>query len=224
MLSDAQEALLGQFRTYLEEIATGEGPEEPSATVDLYTLLGELTALKNEVRIESRQVKGALDHFRSLVEPLQTGNTALRGEITHLRDVQRQAVRESVRPLLLELLELRDRMAAALVFKSAPPVPFWQRFFMKEQQEIVQAWRVGQEMTLNRLDQLLASQEVVPMVVLGRPLDPRFARAVRLEHHPGVADGCVVAELRAGFLWQGLLLRPAEVVINKRGNHAPCTS
>ncbi len=91
MWSHTQEALLAQFRTYLEEISANDDGGEPPVAVDLYTLFGELAALKNEVRIESRQVKGALDQFRGLVEPLQTGNAALQGEIAHLRDSGRYA-------------------------------------------------------------------------------------------------------------------------------------
>ena len=217
MWSPTHEALLAQFRTYLEEISVEEQETAQAVSVDLYTLFGELAALKNEVRIESRQVKGALDQFRGLVEPLQAGQAALQSEITHLRQAERQAAREALRPVLLELLEVRDRLAAGLAMQSDRQLTKkWLKRFCRHEQALLASWRAGQEMTLRRLDQLLASQEVVPMAVLDRPLDPRLARAVRVEVHPEHASGVVVAELRQGFFWQGAVLRPAEVVINKR--------
>ncbi len=216
MWSPTQEALLAQFRTYLEEMSANDDPPESPEGVDLYTLLGELTALKNEVRIESRQVKGALDQFRGLVEPLQTGQAALQGEIAHWREAGRRAAQEALRPVLLELLEVRDRLAAGLAMKMDQKLSKRVlRRLCRQEQSLLAAWREGQEMTLRRLDQLLASQSVVSIEVMDRPLDPRLARAVRVESHPGVAQGMVVTELRRGFFWQGAVLRPAEVVINK---------
>ena len=44
-----QDVMLSQFRTYLEEIAEqidGQSDEESSKNVDLFTLFGELAALK----------------------------------------------------------------------------------------------------------------------------------------------------------------------------------
>jgi molecular chaperone GrpE len=217
MLSPTQEALLAQFRTYLEESAAGHAPpEEEADPIDLYTLLSELAALKNEVRIESRQVKGALDQFRGLVEPLQNGQAALQSEILHLRDAHRHAARDALRPVLLELLEIRDRIAAGLETKTDQQLS--SKLFKplcRQEQALLAAWRAGQEMTLRRLDQLLASQSVLPMEVLAQPLDPRLARAVRVESHKNIAHGVVVSELRKGFLWHGAVLRPAEVVINR---------
>lgn len=214
MLTPDQEALLNRFRGYLE--AGGDQPEGGEERVDLYTLFGELAALKNEVRIESRQVKGALDQFRALVEPLQMGHAALQEEIVRLKEEKRLAGREALRPLLLSLLDLRDRLEAGLTMS---PGKRWHRRLFKrlcrKEQEMLDAWRTGQGMLLGRLDRTLTVHEVHPLDLVNRPLDPRLARAVRVERHKGVANGLVLAELRRGFLWHGELLRLAEVVVNQ---------
>lgn len=219
-LFEKMSALMMQFRTYLEDEKANNDSGEKGERVDLYTLFGEMSTLKNEVRIESRQVKVALDQFRGLVEPLQVANTTLQGEIGRLRDDNRNAERDALRPMLLELLELRDRMASGLEMTLDSQLrkktkKLFKRAWQKEQEEMLELWREGQEMTLRRLDQTLAAREVYPLEVLELPLNPRLARAVRLEHRKDVADGMVVAELRKGFIWQGELLRVAEVVVNK---------
>ena len=223
MTPDEKEVLLNQFRAYLDAVESGvEAVETENAheteerTVDLYALFVELATLKNEVRIESRQVKTALDQFRRLSEPLEAGYVALQDGIESARRDRQTVVRETLRPLLLELLELQDSMIAALEATTNQKISgIMQRLFRKEW-EILELWREGQAMALRRLDQILAGQGVTPLTLVDRPLDPRVARAVQVEQHEEEEEGIVLAEIRRGFLWNGALLRLAEVVVNNR--------
>ena len=47
-------------------------------------------------------------------------------------------------------------------------------------------------------------------------LSPAVAQAVATRDDPSVAEGWVIAESRAGFEWDGELLRAAEVIVAKR--------
>ena len=55
-----KEELVEQFRAYLDKDFSSEAADE----IDQMSLFRELAGLRNEVRIESRQFKGALDDFR----------------------------------------------------------------------------------------------------------------------------------------------------------------
>ena len=221
MTPSDKESLLDQFRAYLDAVEEGVDPlvaddvsVSDAQTVDLYSLFVELAALKNEVRIESRQLKTALDQFRGLVDPLQAGYAALQDGIESVRRERQEVVRKTLQPLLLDLLELRDRMLAASADAAERKSSgLAQRLFRKEW-EIMDLWREGQSMTVRRLDQILASQGVTPLALIGCVLDPHVARAVQVEQHEGLENGIVLAEVRQGFLWNGLLLRTAEVVVN----------
>ena len=70
-------------------------------------------------------------------------------------------------------------------------------------------------MTLRRLDQVLLDRRVVPMQLAGLPFDPRRARVVATAADSAAADGTVLEEVRAGFLWDGQVLRTAEVIVSK---------
>ena len=70
-------------------------------------------------------------------------------------------------------------------------------------------------MTLRRLDRVLADRRVTPIVTVGRPFMPTVARVVATQDDSSVADGWVIAETRAGFEWDGELLRAAEVIVAK---------
>ncbi len=54
MDQSTKEKLIEQFREYLE---TEQINEEKSQQTDLFSLFTELAALRNEIKLESRQVK-----------------------------------------------------------------------------------------------------------------------------------------------------------------------
>jgi molecular chaperone GrpE len=47
------------------------------------------------------------------------------------------------------------------------------------------------------------------------PFDPRLARAIGTAADSAVAEGTVIEEVRAGFLWDDQVLRTAEVIVSK---------
>ena len=70
-------------------------------------------------------------------------------------------------------------------------------------------------MMLRRLDQVLLDRRVVPMQLAGQPFDPRRARVVGTSADTAAADGTVLEEVRAGFLWDDQVLRTADVIVSK---------
>src|SRR4051812_25935773 len=80
--ASVKEALLDQFRCYLDSIEEAPEQEEVAgAEADLFTVFVELTALRNEVRTESRLVKDALDQFRGVFGTLQSSHATLEQEL-----------------------------------------------------------------------------------------------------------------------------------------------
>ena len=213
---DHKERLLDQFRHYLDSIDTV--PVEPDvlseagAATDLFTVFVELAALRNEVRGEARLVKDALDQFRAVFTTLQSSQATLEQELRRNQTEARERERSVLRPLLLELLELRDRLVAGLQ-QPMPPVRWIDRFRRRRSDE-AEGWREGMNIMLRRLDRILGDQRVVPIEVVGRPFDPRQSRVVATARDAGRGSGIVVEEIRAGFLWDEDLLRIAEVIVN----------
>ena len=79
---------------------------------DLFSLLAELAALKNEVKLESKQVKQAYEQFRDVFDTLRQTNERLAAELARKPKDEQQTARTTERALLLELLDLRDRLHA----------------------------------------------------------------------------------------------------------------
>jgi molecular chaperone GrpE len=210
-----KQALIDRFRGYLDMVEDGEEPpDDPGETADLFSVLVEMAALRSEVRTESRLVKEALEQFRGVFDSLQASQATLQRELDRARTETRDQAQSALRPLLLDVIDLRDRLVAALTL-SAAARPRWRDRLWRRGRSGVAAWQEGLRMTLRRLDQVLLDRRVVATQLAGLPFDPRLARAIGTAADSSVAEGTVIKEVRAGFLWDDQVLRTAEVIVSK---------
>ena len=166
--------LIERFRAYLDSRGAdaADAVTDDGETSDLYSLFVELAGLRTEVRTESRLVKDALDQFRAVFDRLEKDHASLEREVERARSETRDQARTLLRPLLLDLLDLRDRLEAGA--KEPKNQMRWRLIgFGRRADPELEAWREGQAMTLRRLDRLLEDRQVVPLVLAGRPFDPR---------------------------------------------------
>ncbi|WP_069472714.1 nucleotide exchange factor GrpE [Candidatus Marithrix sp. Canyon 246] len=188
-MDDSKKAeLLTQFETYLHQTVDDI---EDTNTTDLFALFTELAALRNEVKLESRQVKKALDMFK-----------------------QNNQDRELMRHVLLDFLDVYDRLDAGMLSLNNYKPSFWKLFYKREF-ALIASIKEGQAMTLRRFEQQLAKHKVLPIDVLNKILDPHLMRAVEVDKQVKIDNGIVTGELRKGFMWENEILRLAEVKVNK---------
>ena len=210
-----KQALIDRFRGYLDMVEDGGGPlNDAGETADLFSVLVEMAALRSEVRTESRLVKEALEQFRGVFDSLQASQATLQRELDRARTETRDQAQSALRPLLLDVIDLRDRLVAALTLSAAAP-PRWRDRLWRRDRSGAAAWQEGLRMTLRRLDQILVDRRVVATQLAGLPFDPRLARAIGTAADSAVAEGTVIEEVRAGFLWDDQVLRTAEVIVSK---------
>ena len=210
-----KQALIDRFRGYLDMVEDGEEPpDDPGETADLFSVLVEMAALRSEVRTESRLVKEALEQFRGVFDSLQASQATLQRELDRARTETQDQAQSALRPLLLDVIDLRDRLVAALTL-SAAARPRWRDRLWRRDRSGVAAWQEGLRMTLRRLDQVLLDRRVVATQLAGLPFDPQLARAIGTAADSSVAEGTVIKEVRAGFLWDDQVLRTAEVIVSK---------
>jgi len=210
-----KQALIDRFRGYLDMVEDGEEPpDDPGETADLFSVLVEMAALRSEVRTESRLVKEALEQFRGVFDSLQASQATLQRELDRARTETRDQAQSALRPLLLDVIDLRDRLVAALTLSAAARTRWRDRLWRRDRSGVA-AWQEGLRMTLRRLDQVLLDRRVVATQLAGLPFDPRLARAIGTAADSSVAEGTVIKEVRAGFLWDDQVLRTAEVIVSK---------
>lgn len=218
-MNDSRQAqLLARFRDYLDTVETQGSADKTSAddapeAPDLFSLFTALEALKNEVKLESRHVKSALDQFRELFDTLDQDKQRLQEQLEH--QAQRQQAQQAAhqRDLLIEMVELRDRMQAGYQ-QAHHHRPGWLARH-DGSQRFIDGMAQGMQMNLGRLDTLLKRQSVHPVKTLGQPFDPHTMQAVDVTQDPQQPDGIVISERRSGYWYASKLLRSAEVVVNK---------
>ncbi len=209
-----KEELIEQFRAHLEAFDT---PEEPVEMIDQMALFNELSGLKNEVRIESRQLKGALDDFRVAFSSLDHAQQDADKMLQHIEQQERESARAAFKPLIFGLIDLYDRLAAGLDSKP-PEIPWPLRLLPTGQrgERWMQGHLQGQKMLLGRVLDILGQCGVSAVKCRGEAFDPNFMKAVGFASDPQQENGRVLHDNLTGFRQEGRVLRPAEVIVNKR--------
>jgi hypothetical protein len=184
-----------------EELLADNEESAVSSDVDRYRMWAALTALTQEVKLQSRA-------FKQLSDTLG-------------RDQESRSRKE----VLDGLLELRERLLrgaeAAAAREKVQPV-FWDRVFRRRWEQIrhaldvVDAMDQGYRLSLKSLDDLLARFEVRPIDCKGEVFDPRSMSAVDVEETLDAPEGTVVAVYRSGYELNGAVYRPAQVRVARR--------
>jgi molecular chaperone GrpE len=222
MDAEDKERLIEEFRACLDdwedESEDGDGQGDSAGDdepiVNLALLFSELSVLRNEVRTEARQFKTTLDDMRALTELLNEQNKRLSRDLERARESDGHAQRQTERRLLLDMLDVRDRIGTAVaVFRDYQP-SFLRRFAPTET-KLALGLGEGIELTLRRLDDLLLERRVRAIETVGARLDPNTMRAVGVEHVTERVTGEVLREARRGYMRDEELLRVAEVIVNK---------
>jgi molecular chaperone GrpE len=163
-------------------------------------------------------LKEALDQFRGVFGTLQSSHATLEQELKRAQVDARERGQALLRPLLLDLLDLRDRLDAALRQPVTPPPRFLNRW--RKPRATNETWHEGLGITSRRLDRILADRGVLRMDLVGQRFDPRVARAVGTAQATEAAPGVVLEAVRAGYLWDDEVLRTAEVIVSKAAEGA----
>lgn len=219
MNSAEREQLMAEFSAFLDQMEEPElsGQEDAGREVDLYSLLTEMATLKNEVRLEARQFKSALEELRRFGDELSEHGRKQEAELARCREESTAARRRLERSFLFELVDLRDRLRHGVEAGGKWPSSWLDRFHPAAQRFAI-GIREGQLLTLQRLDDLLSGHGVHAIPALGQRFHPERMHAVAVEACDGENDGRVVREIRSGYLHQGEVLRVAEVIVSKNSD------
>jgi molecular chaperone GrpE len=248
------EGWLRLTRAVAEAEALGDearpAPEADPPGFGLYRLVEEFTALRHEVKL---QTKGA----RDLREQAEALLPALGRAVEEFRSVgpkEDQAAYAAARPLaeaLADLDEALDRgraeaekarrgadgrpggLAARLDALYAGE-PWFRRLWLRPYHErarslaarddaapLLDALLAGYDLIRERLRRTMAAEGLRRVEAPGRPVDPGLMTVVGLVDAPGHPPGLVVDEVRRGYTWRGRVLRYAEVRAARPAAAAP---
>ena len=211
-----RQTILRRFETWLDETLAAEEPPAGIAAeileelesagggatggADLLALHSAMTAVTGEVKLQGRAFK---ELHKTLATRLEEGARAEKREI------------------IAVLLDLRDRLGRGI--ETAEAHMEWvkkarskKKKLRKREKRILEATVAlikGCTLNVERLDDALDDAGVRELECEGRLFDPHTMRAIEIEETSRVAEGEVLEIYRAGFEWNGEILRPAEVKV-----------
>src|SRR5438105_8952598 len=194
-----------------------EAVQSAAPVPDLFTVLGQLTALTRETQLQGRATNRLHAELSAKLDQLAENQISTDTMARKLGDIRREARLE----VITELLEVRDRFsrgAEEAQRRLAGLRGFWARF---AQREVLAALVEGNVLARERLDDLLRRLDVHEMPCLGQPFDPTLMRAVEVVHTTTAAPGTVVDVFRPGYISNDRVLRFAEVRVVAEARDTP---
>jgi molecular chaperone GrpE len=116
----------------------------------------------------------------------------------------------------IRLEEFACRQKADFVLKLLPVLD---NFYIAESKLPAELkdnqWVEGLIRIKKQIVDFLKSQGVVEIQSLGRKFDPNFHEAIEKVEGKGAEAGIIIEEIKKGYLFQGRVLRPAQVKVAK---------
>ncbi len=192
------ERLQSLLQLELDSVDNSE-EENLGEPLDLRCLLAEMTALKAEVRSETKE-------FRELRMDLdrREGDKATQREKE--RSLQRSAARA--------LIDVSDRLQAGIQ-NTQLPAPRWFHF-RSQPHAILKALVEGLTLSIQRIEEALSDLGIERIQTLEQSFDPHSMEALQISYMEGKAEGLVLEEIRSGYHDAQGVLRVAQVVVNRR--------
>ena len=205
---------LDDFSAWLTDLP--EAPPDPVQAdmtgCDLYTLLAEFVALRQELKFQNREQHHALDALEACKQDQQRQAELFRKRTEALDRLEadiRQSCERRIASYFLDVRGALDRGRAACRQAAMTPTGLFKRL-PKGFEGIVE----GYEMALRRFDRALSHAGIHPVQTVGRPFDPVLMEAVERRFEKGAGADEVIEELVGGFVRGAEVIRPARVIVN----------
>lgn len=209
-----KEKALEDFSAWLN--AAPEAESDPDTLVeacDLYTLLTEFAALRQEITRQTRQQRNTLRSQEQWVDRFRDIDEQLAARIARLDQVHEDLRQDIEKATALPFLDIRDALVRG---ETAAGNAARKRGFLRRPPKGMDAVLEGYRMALRRFDRALDRLGIRPIPTTGLPFDPDCMRAVEKRDQADLEPGVVLAEVLGGFTRGDDILRTAEVVVNSK--------
>ena len=219
-----KEKILNDFKTWLDELSI-ESYEiihrdsiESEHGTDMLSIMRELVALKQEVRLQSKA-------NRSIGQSITVMGDRLKGSVSEsvanlnnaISDVKHQlpeAKREAQREILLEYLAIFEGLQRCINGYQISDVPNF--FFSKDlKKRWISKLHEPLEILLSKAEDNLRRLNIRPIASIGAEFDARNMLAIGVTELDGFKSGTVTEVSLQGYLLNETILRTAEVKVQK---------
>jgi molecular chaperone GrpE (heat shock protein) len=221
LLHDWKQAAVDDFSEWLSNLE--ENAEETKSSemdaCDLFRLMSEFTALRQEIRIQNREqsktlstLTGFLDAYQETSDRFQKTSEMFKDRSRSLAGLEENIRNACEKRTILPFLEVRDALVRG--YEACVRVSRTKSLFRPPPKGI-DGILEGYEMALRRIDRALSLSHVKPVEALGKVFDSKTMKAVDKRVADEAEKGLVVEEILTGFMRDTEVLRTAEVIVGE---------
>ncbi|MCD6224549.1 MAG: nucleotide exchange factor GrpE [Deltaproteobacteria bacterium] len=207
-----KEQVMSNFGSWLAELP--DIPRDKNGTLDpcdLFTLLSEFTALRQEIKMQNREQSKTLSRFTSFIDAYRETSELFRQRSRELDALEEKIRLESEKKTVKLFLDLRDALVRGL---SASTKAVKSKSFFRPPPKGIEEIEEGYKMAVRRFDRALSMIDIYVLQTVGHPFNPRTMRAVGKNTVEDMEKGIVLEEHVCGFIRNDELLRIAEVIVS----------
>ena len=221
-----RQALTNQLIDYLQ--TTPELPEylgtapEIFPSFDPYQMVGELIALRHEVKQQNKLSQSAQQSLQQALDLERSRNEQLQATTTKGNDD---------RGLCKDLLSVMDDLDRAIAYNQVqidaarhpklPEVNIWRKLFFGQPQPILNLDLIaalasnqeGIEIIRRSLLAILRQRQITPIISLGQPFDSECMYAISQQKSDSIPANFIIQEVVCGYRLGDQILREAQVIV-----------
>ncbi len=206
---------LEDFKAWLSEVPDKAPPalSVTPDTCDLYTLLSEFTALRQEIKMQNREqhrTLKAMTEIKAMTDAYEEVMGHFNEKTKGIASLEQNIRRSTEKRTVLYFLDIRDSLVRgrAACLATVPRKGFFRRT-LKNMENI----HDGYDMAIRKFDASLALLDIYPMETTGAAFDPMTMKALESRLTEGMEKGTVVETISGGFRRGNEILRYAQVIV-----------
>ncbi len=202
------------FQQWLGELTEIPQISLPPEAPDIYSFYQELCVFRNELRVGGRRNQEVLTRFGESLSDFQNIITGLQNRLYQMDKEKAEPGAASSKPLFIALANVLERLERLRRRLDSPP----KKTFFQNDTNWRNAWngfKDGFDIAYSYFDSLLIKEGITRMETTGKPFDPSCMAAVAVDYREIYPENLVVEEISPGFLYNGNIIKLAEVKITK---------
>ncbi|MFO8085911.1 MAG: nucleotide exchange factor GrpE [Desulfobacterales bacterium] len=205
---------LEDFRQWLAEIPDTKPASEAASldSCDLFTLLSEFSALRQEIRVQNRQQAKSLSNIEDAAIVFQDAAQLFKSKSQQL-DMFHENIRLACeKQSAVNFFDVRDALVRG---KSAIEKIVENKSLFRPLPKGMDGVMEGYEMAIRRMDKALAALNIQPVKTVGEPFDPKTMKAIGKKAGSELGSGIVIEEVSGGFIRNDEIIKTAHVIVTQ---------